>query len=78
MNDEVIGPNYTGSTTPICKGDRVSLDLRSGLVELVALPRSEDAIAYSCEESGGVLVLFDDGILELIPFGFYHKISKET
>ena len=77
MSEQVIGPNYTETSVPLRAGDRVIFDCRHGLIEHVCPPASQLAAAYSCEETGGVVIIFDDSIRELIPFGTHNIIHKE-
>jgi hypothetical protein len=77
MADAVLGPNYSGTSIPIQQGDRVVVDGRHGEVQLVCPPGSDNAINYSCTISGGLLIMFFDGILELLHYGSYHEINKE-
>ncbi|HTI70128.1 MAG TPA: hypothetical protein VMF06_09185 [Candidatus Limnocylindria bacterium] len=72
MSDEMLGPCYTDSSIAIKRGDRVNVDGEKGQIGEVCLPHTELARDYSCEETGGLLVQFDDGILALLPFGFWH------
>ena len=76
MNDPILSRFYTNSGDEIHPGDKVILDGRVGVIELVCLPNSTIAASYACRDSGGLLIMFDDGILELIPFGFFHQIWK--
>jgi hypothetical protein len=76
--DEVLNEKYTGSSELIKKGDSVYVkdEELGGQVKEVCLPHTQLARDYSCEETGGILVLFDDGILELLPFGLDYCIKR--
>lgn len=69
--------NYSDSDTPIEKGHLVTVDGRSGVVGEVCMPGSREAKNYYCEDTGGLLVRFEDGLLELLPFGHYHRIARK-
>ena len=73
MND-VLSSIYTSDPGRLIKsGDRIEIDRRQGHVQLVCMPGSEDADNYACTSTGGLLILFDDGILELQPFGISQR-----
>lgn len=78
IDDTVLSKFYTSSEQEIHSGDRINLDGRIGLVEIVCQPNSDVAASYACFASGGLLILFDDGVLELIPFGYFHQIMRES
>jgi hypothetical protein len=63
MSGERLTWKYPNSDLVVERGDAVLLDDRSGRVELVCMPGSPEAEDYYCEETGGVLILFDDNIL---------------
>jgi len=54
------------------------VDDRPGNIEEVCMPRSREAVNHYCEDTGGLLVRFDDGFLELLPFGHCHRIEKRS
>jgi hypothetical protein len=74
----VLNEKYTGSSEVIKKGDSIYLEGEEwgGQVKEVCLPHTQLAQAYKCEKTGGILVLFDDGILALLPFGSDHCIKR--
>jgi len=76
MPDHLLGHKYTESHELVKKGDLVRVDDLGGLVEEVCLPGSQLASDYSCKGTGGLLIRFDDGILALLPFGHYHRITR--
>jgi hypothetical protein len=78
LGDAVLSKFYTSTEEEIHSGDRINLDGRFGLVEIVCKPNSDVAETYACFASGGLLILFDDGVLELIPFGYFHHIMRES
>jgi len=78
MPDDLLGTHYSDSLKPLRKGDLVLVDDREGRVEELCLPQSQVARDYSCEDTGGVLIQFDDGILALLRFGTYHRIVQAT
>lgn len=65
----MISPKYDDSEEFVKKGDWVYVDDLRGQIKEVCLPKSRLARAYSCQDSGGLLILFEDGILELRNFG---------
>ena len=65
---------YTDTQSLISTNDRVAVDGRIGTVHEVCLANSLIAETYACAETGGILILFDDGVLTLLPFGHYHEI----
>jgi hypothetical protein len=73
----MISSKYTESGKAIKKGDRICLDARKGQVKKVCLAGTKLAKDYSCSESGGLLILFDDEILELHDFGGDGVITQE-
>ncbi len=78
MPDVALSWKYSDSDEPLKKGDSVILDNRSGLIEEVCMPGSQPAENHCCEETGGLLVRFEDGLLELLPFGHHHRIVKKS
>ncbi len=76
MSEEILGCLYTNSQEPIKKGDLVLVDDLHGRVDEVCMPGSELADSFNCEDTGGLLILFEDGVLSLLPFGHFHRISK--
>jgi hypothetical protein len=72
----MLNEYYQDSGLRISNGDRIILDGRIGTIEEVCLPQSPSSLDYNCHTSGGLLILFDDAVLELIPFGFDRKIEK--
>jgi hypothetical protein len=68
---------YTDSEELIQVNDRIILDSdHTGVIEKVIEPRTEAAKAYSCEETGGLLILFDKIGLVLEPFGVSGFIER--
>lgn len=76
MSNDVLSWKYADSAKPVRKGDVVMVDDRSGVVEELCLTDSREAEAYDCEDTGGLLIRFSDGFLELLPFGHHHRIVK--
>jgi hypothetical protein len=76
MSNATVGWNYSDTDTPIEKGHPVTVDDRPGVVEEVCMPGSREARNYYCEDTGGLLVRFEDGLLELLPFGHHHRIAR--
>jgi hypothetical protein len=76
MSKDLLGGKYNDSQKPVQKGDLVLVDNDPGQIEEVCSPGTELARNYSCEETGGLLIQFDDGILALLPYGHYHRITK--
>ena len=76
MDNYILNHHYSGSLEPININDSVIVDDRSGLIVLVCMPQTKPAEDYYCEDTGGILVRFTDGLLELLPFGHSHKIVK--
>ncbi len=60
----------------VSDSDLISVDGNSGVIEKVILPGSADSRDYSCEDSGGLLINFDDGVLALIPLDHSHEYRK--
>jgi len=54
----------------------IILDGHPGQIKEVCLPGTQLADVFDCKETGGLLILFDDGILTLLPFGNSHCIEK--
>jgi len=65
----MIGPHYSNSGEPIAVGHRVLIDDHPGSVVGIFAPGTEDAKAYSCFETGGLLLEMDEYGLVLEPFG---------
>lgn len=78
MPEDLLGPKYTDSNESVQKGDLVCVDELMGQVEEVCLSGTQLASDYSCKDTGGLLIQFDDGILALLPFGHRHRISKQN
>lgn len=78
MPDDLLGCEYNDSREPVKKGDLVFVDDRGGRVDAVCLPESQLSRDYSCAPTGGLLIQFDDGILALLPFGHFHRITKRA
>ena len=76
MTETITAPQYTGTSISIRNRDRVVVDDRYGSIELVCTPQSDMAFACSCGQTGGLLILFDNGIRTLIPIGNYSFIHK--
>lgn len=51
----------------VLDGDIVSVNGKAGVVESVLQPGDQRAIGYSCADTGGVLITFNDGDLQLWP-----------
>ena len=52
----------------IDKGDRIVVIDQQGVVEEVVIPQTPQAKDYSCFNTGGVLLRFDSGDLQLWPY----------
>lgn len=52
----------------ICAGDAVLAGGKQAIVESVLLKNTNDARNFSCYETGGVLLAFQDGDLQLWPY----------
>lgn len=76
MSEHELGSVYTDSLLPVEKGDSVLVDDWKAQIQEVCFPCTQLARDYSCEETGGLLILSHDGILVLLPFGTYHTITK--
>jgi hypothetical protein len=76
MNKNISQLLYSESSNPITQGDRISVDGNLGFVKLVCLPKTNESHYYSCQETGGILVLYDNGILILELFESYHFFEK--
>ncbi|MBX9655313.1 hypothetical protein K2Y11_17000 [bacterium] len=73
----MISPNYSDSGNPIAVGDKVLIDdLHSGTVVEIFAPGTEDAKAYSCFETGGLLLKLDRYGLALERFGNSSDVTK--
>ena len=77
MPDAPLIRTYSNSLEFVKKGDLVIVDDRPGKVEEVCLPGTLLADSFSCEDTGGLLIRYDDGILVLEPFGNKHWIKKQ-
>lgn len=76
MPSDRLGYNYNDSDELIKEGDLIVLDGHPGRVRGVFLPETRSAEDYNCEDTGGILVLYDDGVLALHPIGYSHQIRK--
>jgi hypothetical protein len=76
MAQDALNWKYSDCDELVKKGDSVIVDDRSGVVEEVCIAGSQLAENYYCEDTGGLLIKFEDGLLELLPFGYYHRITK--
>lgn len=76
MADFSNGIRFSDSCDFVRVGDIVVIDCRRGVVQEVCLPHTEHAQDCSCWESGGLLILFDDRMLELRPFNFIETIHR--
>lgn len=76
MSGDVLSWEFADSGEPVTKGDVVMVDDRSGVVQELCMPNSHEAENYYCEDTGGLLIKFDDGLLELLPFGHHHRLTK--
>lgn len=76
MQDDQVSPWYAASRSPVMPGDCIALDGHAGRVEQVCMAGSEAAAYIDCEESGGLVIRFDDGVVAVIPFGHYHQLLK--
>jgi hypothetical protein len=46
-------------------GDRISVASKQGAIENILMPETEDAKDFDCKETGGLLINFEDGDLQL-------------
>jgi hypothetical protein len=76
MSSDVLSWKYSDSDESVRKGDVVMVDDRCGVVQELCMPDSPEAENYYCEDTGGVLIKFEDGLLELLPFGHHHRIEQ--
>lgn len=74
MSADLLSNRDSESGKLLCKGDRVRVDNLKGRVEEVCPPNSPISRDFSCDDTGGVLIQFDDGVLALLPFGTHHRI----
>ena len=67
---------FYDSKNAILEGD-VALfdDDRKCVIEGVLFPNTQLAKDYSCESTGGILCLFEDGVLALMPFTNDHQME---
>jgi hypothetical protein len=76
MEQDVLHWIYSDSKEPIQNGDLVYIDGLPALIEGVYFPKTTAAKDCYCEDTGGLLVLYDDGILVLLPFGHHHRVTR--
>ena len=76
MPIETLASIYNASKEFINVGDYAMVDDRAGYIREVCMPGTVIAEHYCCEESGGLLIEFENGLLELLPFGHHHRIVK--
>lgn len=68
---------YYPDGAPVLEGDSIVIDEeREAKVKGVFPPNSSAAEDYSCKKTGGILMLYDDGILILHPLGMDHEIRQ--
>lgn len=73
---ESLKEHYTGTSDLIKVGDSVYVDGRGGMIQEICLPNTQVASDYGCARTGGLLILFDDGVLELLHFGSDFSIER--
>jgi hypothetical protein len=73
---ESLSEKYTRSFDFVKAGNSVYVDGLGGVVQEVCLPNTQLASNYGCEKTGGLLILFDDGVLELLHFGSDFAIER--
>jgi len=59
--------NYC-SGEEVCQGDRISVSGKKGFVERVIAAKTLEAKDYSCVDTGGMLLRFESGDLQLWPW----------
>jgi hypothetical protein len=77
MADHQLTFCYSDTDVLIEVGDRIVLDGHRGTVEEVCLPGTDLARTYSCEDTGGLLILFEGGILVLEPIGVFAFVEQQ-
>lgn len=78
MTSHSLSFHYSDSDELIREGDRIFIDGHRASVELVCLPGTESAHAYSCEDTGGLLIMLEGGILCLEPIGVSAFVVKQV
>ena len=76
--DDIISWKYNDSHDVIKKGDLVFYDNLPGRIEEVCMPDTQLAEYFSCEDTGGLLIQFDDGPLVLEPFGQKNRVIRRN
>ena len=72
----IASRTYYDTGEVIKVGDVIYLDNHRGVVEGVFEPETEDSRAFSCEETGGILVKMDEFGLMLTQFGDYAYLTS--
>lgn len=72
----IITDRYDSTGDRVLVGDAVMIDGHPGIVKLVCQPSTEDARAYSCEVTGGLLLDMEISGLTLEPFGTSGYLTK--
>jgi len=63
--------------SPIRLDDEILLDgEHCGTVQGIFEPATDDAVAYSCGDTGGLLIMLEHGILVLEPFGHLAFVER--
>lgn len=57
---------YT-SGEEVLTGDKITVASKPGTIEKILSPQTQDATDFSCPDTGGLLIKFDDGDLQVWP-----------
>ena len=68
-------PCYSGTTNEILLSDIVNVDGERGEIKLICLPGSDDASAYNCKATGGLLIKPDQAGFMLVSFDEIDKVE---
>ncbi len=76
MSDPTVKWIYSDSQEQVKKGDLVMVDEKRARIEEVCMAGTALADSFSCEDTGGLLIRYEDDVLVLVPFGHHHRITK--